>query len=221
MTATTQPRVPTRRRAVFSLLAVGCSAVVVALLLGLSVISPDGTVFDPGPVITFGLPVAKVVVDLSAAATIGALIVAGSCVARGSKSWDTLLNLTFWSAGLWCLASCGTAVLTSISLTGPVPAELFPSSLYQFFTQIAVGQAWLATILMTAVLAVLAFAGRSRGTIAVSVALAFATLMPLALQGHAAGAGNHVTATIALWLHICGAAAWVGGLVAVASGGRR
>ncbi|RDV43956.1 hypothetical protein DOE76_14550 [Leifsonia sp. ku-ls] len=105
--------------------------------------------------------------------------------------------------------------MTSISLTGPVEVNMLGSSLAQFFTQIAVGQGWFATILMTAVISVLTFAARGQGGVAAALLLAFIALVPLALQGHAAGAGNHVTATIALWLHVAGAAVWVGGLAAV------
>ncbi|MGH1526468.1 copper resistance D family protein [Leifsonia sp. L25] len=89
------------------------------------------------------------------------------------------------------------------------------SSLAQFFTQIAVGQGWLATILMTATISVLTFAARGQTGVAAALVLALVALVPLALQGHAAGAGNHVAATVALWLHVAGAAVWVGGLAAV------
>lgn len=206
------------RRFPAALVALVGSAFIASLILGLVTIQPDGSVFNPGPFVTFGLPVAKAAVDISAAVTIGSLLVAAFCVPVGSRAWNRLLDVSPWWAACWMLSSCVAAIMTSLSLTGPVALDALGPSLAQFFTQISVGQAWLATILMTATLGIVAFVARERTGIAAAVCLALATLVPLALQGHASGAGNHVTATIALWLHIVGAAIWVGGLVATVYG---
>ncbi|WP_085370067.1 bifunctional copper resistance protein CopD/cytochrome c oxidase assembly protein [Leifsonia sp. NCR5] len=214
MTAATSTTATRTRRFLLVVVVLISFAFGAALLLGLTTIQADGTVFDPGPIVTFGLPVAKAAVDVSATLTIGILLVAGFCVPVGSKPWNRLLDAAPWCSAMWMASNCVTAVMTSLSLTGPVQADALGASLAQFFEQIAVGQAWIATILMTAALTVLTFAARHPAGIAASVCLGLSALVPLALQGHAAGAGNHVTATVALWLHIVGAAMWVGGLVA-------
>ena len=215
MTGATSTRSAPTRGAIAALAALAITALSAALVLALLTVQPDGSIFNPGPAVTYGLPAVKVVVDLAAAATIGVLVVAAFCVPVGLRSWNRLLDAAPWCSACWLVASCIAAVMTSISLTGPVEANMLGPSLAQFFTQIAVGQGWFATILMTATISVVAFAARGQAGVAAAAILAFAALVPLALQGHAAGAGNHVTATVALWLHVAGAAVWVGGLAAV------
>lgn len=215
MTGATSTRSGSTRSALFALASLIIAAVVAALALAMLTVRPDGSIFNPGPLVTYGLPAMKVVVDLAAAATIGALVVAAVCVPVGLRAWDRLLDAAPWCSAAWLVASCVAAVMTSISLTGPVEANMLGSSLAQFFTQIAVGQGWLATILMTATISVLTFAARGQTGVAAALVLALVALVPLALQAHAAGAGNHVAATVALWLHVAGAAVWVGGLAAV------
>lgn len=187
-------------------------AIGAALGFALLAVGEDTTVFDPGPLVTYGLPAAKTVVNLTAAGSIGGLVLALVALPVGSAHWERTLDVASWCAMAWTVASFGTATLVSLSLTGPVPAHMIGPGLFQFFTEISVGQAWLATILGAGILAVLCFATRSPGGVAVVAVVGFATLVPLALQGHAAGSGSHAAATSALWLHVSAASVWVGGL---------
>ncbi|MFF9565605.1 cytochrome c oxidase assembly protein [Leifsonia sp. NPDC014704] len=187
-------------------------AIGAALGFGLLAVGEDTTVFDPGPLVTYGLPVAKTVVNLTAAGAVGGLVLTLVALPVGSAAWERSLDVASWCAMGWTVASFGTATLASLTLTGPVPVHMLGPSLFQFFTEISNGQAWLATILGAGVLAVLCFATRSPGGVAAVAVIGFATLVPLALQGHAAGSGSHAAATSALWLHLSAASVWVGGL---------
>src|SRR5699024_9010825 len=88
----------------------------------------------------------------------------------------------------------------------------FGSELAHFVTQIPIGQAYLAATLLTAVLATVCVAVSTPTGAALAGALALATIAPIALTGHAAGAADHGLAVSAMWLHIGSMSLWAGGL---------
>ena len=90
--------------------------------------------------------------------------------------------------------------------------ERFGQLLASFFTERELGQAWLATALMAAVVTVLCFAVRSPALLAGVFVLAVAALWPVAQTGHAGGTADHDAAVTAVFLHSVFAAIWVGGL---------
>lgn len=198
------------------LLAVAFVSVLVAIVVGGAADAP--LVSDPGAVVRFGLPIAKTVVDLAAAATIGGLGFATVALSRRAPEWNRALDLAAASAALWTVAAAVTAFFTFLSVVA-VPVTLdeqFGQSLSVFLTGTGVGIAWVVTVLVAAVVTVLCFAVRSRGLVAVVTGIAMVALVPMAEQGHASGTADHDAAVTALGLHLVGAALWVGGLLSVA-----
>jgi putative copper resistance protein D len=119
------------------------------------------------------------------------------------------------SAAVWTMASAATGffVFQTIYLQPLTLDDRFGQVLGTFLTQTALGQAWLVTGLVAAILTALCFAVRNQVVIVFLLFGAVAGLAPMALQGHSGNTASHDAATSALWLHIVFAALWLGGLV--------
>jgi cytochrome c oxidase assembly factor CtaG/putative copper export protein len=172
-------------------------------------------VADPGEVVRFGLPMAKLVVNLGAAGTIGALALAVFAVSSSKPEYGRSLDVAAGSAAVWAVASALTGFLTFLSVYNqPVSLDdRFGELLSTFMTSTEIGQAWLATTLAAATLTVLAFAVRNQSAVFFMAAFGVFALIPISLQGHRGGTADHDIATTAIWLHVVFAAIWLGGLL--------
>jgi putative copper resistance protein D len=172
---------------------------------------------DPGAVVRFGLPIATLVTDLAASLAIGSLALACFALTPSRAEWGRALDLASGGALVWTVGSCATGFLTfvSVSNVGVTLDAKFGQSLAFFLTHTSLGVAWLVSTLVAAAVTVLCFAVRSVLGVLVVALIAGSGLIPIAEQGHAAGATSHDAAVTALGLHIEGAAVWLGGLVAV------
>lgn len=177
---------------------------------------------DPGPVVRYGLPLVKLIVDLGVSVAIGSLILATFAVGE-EKALGRALDLAAIGAIVWTAAAAVTGLLTFLSVTGIAFSldESFGSQLGYFLTSIPAGQAWLVSTLIAAAVTVLCFAVRSRSALVLVVVLAGAGIAPMAETGHSALAGDHELAVTALGLHLGFAAVWLGGLLCLAVLGRR
>ncbi len=195
------------------LLLVGFVSLLVALVIGGG--ANAALIADPGAVVRFGLPIARLVVDLSAAAAIGGLALATVGLSRTAPEWNRAIDVAAGAAGVWTVSSAVTTFFTFLSVAGSRISidEQFGQSMGVFLTGTDLGLAWLVTVLVAAAVTVLCFAVRSRGMVALTAGVAMIGLVPLAQQGHAAGTASHDAAVTALGLHLVGAALWVGGLV--------
>ena len=172
---------------------------------------------DPGPIARWGLPVAKLLVNLGAAGMIGSLVLAVWALAPSKKEFDVALDIAAASAAVMTVASAATGVLTFLVVTGETLdlGEAFGQKLGLFVTSIELGQAWLTTTLVAAAVTVLCFAVRNHTALVFVAALAVFSLVPMAQQGHAAGAAGHNAAVADLGLHLVFAGAWLGGLLTI------
>jgi len=172
---------------------------------------------DPGPVVRWGLPIAKLVVNISAAGTIGALVLTLFALSPKEREFNTALDFAAAAAALFAVASALTGFLTFLQVTNvPVSvSDQFSATVGQFFSQIELGQAWLATTLIAAGVTVLCFAVRNQTALVFVMALALSSLLPMAQQGHSAGAEGHNAAITALGLHLVFASIWLGGLLTI------
>jgi putative copper resistance protein D len=187
-------------------------AVLVALQVGGG--SAPEKVLDPGAIVRWGLPLAKLIVDLGAAGTLGALVLAAVALTHGTDAYGRALDVAAASAMVWAVSSAASTVFTCASIY-PQPVTFdasFSSTLASYVTEHPVGQAWLATTLIAAALAVLCFAVRNQTVVGLLVVATVIGFIPVALQGHASDTASHSLATSAIWLHVLGAAVWVGGL---------
>ena len=197
------------------LLLVGFVSLLVALVIGGG--ADRALIADPGAVVRFGLPIARLVVDLSAAATIGGLALTVVGLSRSRREWHRAIDVAAGAAGVWTVAAAVTTFFTFLSVAGSAVSldEQFGQSMGVFLTGTDLGTAWLVSVLVAAAVTVLCFAVRGRGMVALTAGIAMIGLVPLAQQGHAAGTASHDSAVTALGLHLVGAALWVGGLLMV------
>jgi putative copper resistance protein D len=192
---------------------IGLMALLVGLVVGGGAAAP--LIADPGAVVRYGLPIAKLATTLGASAAIGALLLALIALERDTAGYDRALDVAAAGAAIWALGAAATGffVFLSIFLEPVSLDDRFGQLLASFFTERELGQAWLATALMAAVVTVLCFAVRSPAFLAGVLLLAVAALWPVAQTGHAGGTADHDAAVTAVYLHSVFAAVWVGGLL--------
>ncbi|MET4583831.1 cytochrome c oxidase assembly factor CtaG/putative copper export protein [Conyzicola nivalis] len=195
------------------LLLVALASAVAALQFG-GAATPE-PIADPGPVVRYGLPLAKLIVNIGAAGTIGALVLASFAMSRDKREFGLALDIAAASAGVWAVASAAAGFFSFMTIyLQPISIDdRFGDLLAQFLTEQELGQSWLYTTLIAAALTVLCFAVRNQTLVAFMAAGSIAGLIPMALQGHAGGTASHDAATSAIWLHIVFAAIWLGGLL--------
>ena len=149
--------------------------------------SPSRT---PVPIARFGLPVAKLLVNLGAAGMIGALVLA---VWALSPEAARVRRRPRRRRGIRRRAGRSRAPRPASSPSSSSPAsrstfdDAFGQKLGQFLTSIELGQAWLTTTLVAAAVTVLCFAVRNHTALVFVTVLAVASLVPMAQQGHAGG----------------------------------
>jgi cytochrome c oxidase assembly factor CtaG/putative copper export protein len=172
---------------------------------------------DPGAVVRWGLPIAKLLVNIGAAGTIGALVLACFALSPREREFGTAIDLAAASAAFLTVASMITGFLTFLQVTNATVSvsDQFSATVGQFFSQIELGQAWLSTTLIAATVTVLCFAVRNQTALVFVTVLALLSLLPMAQQGHSAGAEGHDAAITALGLHLVFAAVWLGGLLTI------
>ncbi|WP_292835166.1 bifunctional copper resistance protein CopD/cytochrome c oxidase assembly protein [Microbacterium sp.] len=170
---------------------------------------------DPGPVVRWGLPMATLAVNLSAAGMLGSLVLALFALRPGTEGFDTALDTASVSAAVFTVASAATAFLTFVNIFNATPSAdaEFGQQLGRFLVDTEPGRAWTITTLAGALLTVLTFAVRSWTPTVVVAVLAAAALIPMATQGHSGDESGHTTAVTALALHLIAAAVWLGGLL--------
>ena len=170
---------------------------------------------DAGPFVRWGLPVARLFVNLGAAGIIGTLVLALFALKVGEREFETAMNVASVSAAIFTIASAVTAFFTYLNAfpTTVRPDAEFGAQLAAFMLDIPMGRAWLMTVVAGAIITVVAFAVRGWLGTALLLALSIAALYPMATQGHTAGAAGHNIAVTGLFLHLVGAAVWLGGLI--------
>ncbi|MBX0300552.1 bifunctional copper resistance protein CopD/cytochrome c oxidase assembly protein [Cryobacterium sp. 1639] len=172
---------------------------------------------DPGAVVRWGLPIAKLLVNIGAAGTIGALVLTCFALSPREREYGMAIDFAAASAAFLTVASAITGFLTFLQVTNATISfnDQFSATVGQFFSQIEIGQAWLTTTLIAAAVTVLCFAVRNQTALVFVTLLALLALLPMAQQGHSAGAEGHDAAITALGLHLVFAAVWLGGLLTI------
>lgn len=173
---------------------------------------------DPGAVVRYGLPVAKLLVNLGGAGAVGALVLACFALDSGRPEWNRALDVAAASAAVWTVAAAATGFYTFLTvLQQPIRFDdAFGNVLASFLTGTELGQAWLATTLVAAGVTVLCFAVRNPTVLVFVTVFAVVGLLPMTLQGHRGGTAQHDSATSALFLHVLFAGVWLGGLLTIA-----
>ncbi len=204
-------------RSAIGLVALGTLGIVASALAVRSTGAADPLFFvaDAGPLVRWSAPLLRVVHDLAAAVTLGALVL-GLFVVRA----PTLTRLAGVAALVW--GACGLAgtVLTFADASGlPLESPGFLAALrtnvWAFeATRIGLISSVGAAMVGSVALGALFTAGPvRRETTAALLAVAVVSVAVLGLASHTGGSSNHETSVNAMAVHIVAAATWVGGLL--------
>ena len=170
---------------------------------------------DPGAFVRWGLPIAKMLVNVSGAVMAGSLVLALFALKAGEREFDGALDVASIGAAVLTITAGTTGFLTFLDSFNPEfsAGPEFGAQLGRFITEVELGRTWLITTIAAAVVTILAFAIRSWTSTLFTALLALATLIPMATQGHSGELASHDATVTAMTLHVLGAAAWLGGLV--------
>ena len=199
-----------------TLLLVALTAVLLALQFGGG--AEAELIADPGAAVRYGLPIGKLLVNLGAAGTLGALALAAFAMEKSSREFGVALDAAAASAAVWTVASATTGFFSFLSVyQQPVSLDqTFGNLIGTYLQQTELGQAWLTTTLAAAALTVLAFAVRNQSVVLAMAFGAGLALIPMSLQGHSGDLASHDSAISAIWVHVVGAALWLGGVLTLA-----
>ncbi|MEO8093374.1 MAG: cytochrome c oxidase assembly protein [Pseudolysinimonas sp.] len=168
-------------------------------------------------VVRYGLPVAKLLMNLGIALAIGALLMSVLALSPEKPEFGRALDIAAAGAGVWTVAGASAAILSFGSITN-IPFALddsYGQVLGQYLTANEIGRAWLTTVLLGAAITVLCFAVRNQTVLAAVAILSIFAVLPLAQEGHAGDRASHDIAITAIFLHIGAAAVWLGGLLTI------
>ncbi len=209
---------PFSNRSVAASLVASCG-LLVAIILGLAIGGgADPLQFsDPGPIIRYGTPIAKGLMNLSMAIAIGSLVLAAFAANDKSVVLRKLLNLAAVSAAVWAVVGSVHFLLSFISVSGASFSleASFSQGLLVYATEIELGISLALNLLAALAIATLALMVSSLTGTLLTAALGLASLIPLALIGHASGTKDHSLAVNSLGMHLVGIVIWVGGLIAL------
>lgn len=170
---------------------------------------------DPGVVVRLGQPITKLVLNLSMATAIGALVLAS--FAANDQERSRLQPVASWATALWLFAAAANFVMTYLSASGSEVSygPQFSEGLWLFATQIELGTLLAFNLGFAFLLSLTTLAFGGRRMTAINAAIGMAGLYPLAESGHASSDSGHALAVNSLLMHLVGISVWVGGLIAL------
>ncbi|GIG38095.1 cytochrome c oxidase assembly protein [Cellulomonas pakistanensis] len=197
-------------------LAVAAVAAVVAGIAFTGAASPTA-LRDPGALVRWGLPIASTAQELAASATLGGLVLLATVLVRRDEAVvRAAAGVTAAASAVWTLAAVVELVLTYANVAGLSPTDpAFGGELGQFVTTFELGRVLLFVAVAAAVVTALALMTTSPVGTAWIAGLVLVALWQSAQTGHAAGAASHDLATSSMFLHLVGAALWIGTLLAL------
>ncbi|MFM1951081.1 MAG: hypothetical protein RL418_768, partial [Actinomycetota bacterium] len=170
---------------------------------------------DPGPVVRWGAPIVKLIMNLSMGIAVGSLAL--SAFAGNASEQKRLQPISGWASALWLMSGSIYFVMTYLSAAG-VPLSYgseFSSGLWLFATEIELGVLLAWNLLFAFVVSITTIIFASGRMVIVNAVLAMAGLYPLAESGHASSDVGHAIAVNSMLMHLVGISVWVGGLVAL------
>lgn len=172
---------------------------------------------DPGVLTRIGLPAITAASHLALGATAGALLLAAGLLG-GRTTQRRALIIAVGAAITWSLLAIARLILTASATMGvPVTDAAFGPSIEAFVTQLEGGRMLAAIPIVAAIVACVALAASTPTGAAWGLVLTVAAMGMQATIGHSAAEGGHHLALTAMFLHLLGAAAWIGPLLALAA----
>ncbi|GAA1007526.1 copper resistance protein CopD [Acrocarpospora pleiomorpha] len=214
--ADTNGDAPSRRTIPLAGLAI---AGVFAVVIGTWLTAPDEApgIPVPGILVDYGLPVTRLLLDLAALATVGLSLLPKLLgfddvdrtepIAARARHWAVMSALT------WCAAALLATLLSA--------AEVMPGQIPDvgaYVETIGSGQGLIVSAsaaLLSAAVGTLAIRFGEKVPAELRVLIAMFGLLPLPVTGHASNWYWHDLSMVSMELHVIGASAWTGGLLAV------
>ncbi|MFI7447931.1 copper resistance D family protein [Nonomuraea sp. NPDC049714] len=175
----------------------------------------------PGLVVTVGLPVVRVLLDVSAVAVVGLSLLAKLLGFDAPDKTEPVMRrvrpLAVTAAWAWAVCALLTIVLQTAELNpGSVPTLGMIAS---YVDTVGTGQGLLfsaACALAAAGIGLMAVRFGEKVPAELRIIVALFGLLPIPVTGHAVNSVWHDPIMIMMEVHVMGAAAWTGGLVATA-----
>jgi len=209
---------PPSRAPALGVVVVSLLACVVAVVVGHAAVPAVAGIEDVGALVRWGLPLLRVVHDLSASLTIGLLVV-GALLLPGKGQPAAMLRagqIAVASGVVWVVAGVLGVILGFADAAGtPLSSPQFWPQFQAFVWSLETLRVGIISAAVAAVATTVAAVSLSRKGLATAAFIAVLAMLPLALAGHAAGSSDHETAVNAIAAHLVGAALWVGGLLAL------
>lgn len=193
-------------------------------LVGVAMISvaPLPGVADPGPVVLAAIPFVRTLLDIAAVVTVGLSLLPVLLGYDRPKQTEPVLRLARRAAVASALVWAASALVTLFLQTAEFRASAGPiglSDVASYVGQVGAGKALLIIAVLALIhcgLGVVALRRGEKVPAEARVGLALFALLPLPVTGHASNWVYHDYTMISMELHVMSAAAWTGGLGAMA-----
>nr|WP_184947044.1 CopD family protein [Planomonospora venezuelensis] len=195
------------------------SAVLVATALGAAEAVPG--IALPGPLVEYGLPVLRVLLDLAAVAVVGLSFLPKLLGFDDPERTEPVMRRARPMAVTFAWAWAVLALVTIVFLTAELHAGALPTPgmIAGYVDEFGAGQGLLfsaACALAYAGIGLLAVRFGEKVPAELRIVIALFGLLPIPVTGHALESVWHDPVMISMELHVLGAAAWTGGLAAIA-----
>ncbi len=171
---------------------------------------------DPGPVVGWAIPIARLVSNIFGAFTVGFLLAAVFLLPSAGELAGLAVQavrLASHSAWLWLLAILVNYGATVADLYGTAATALSGAKWVDFAANFATGRGLALQAAAVLTVALWTKWTLAIGPLALNLALALLGTAAVGFTGHAASSGSHALATTSLVIHLLGALLWVGGLI--------
>lgn len=198
--------------------AVGTSLAAVLVGLVLTPVAVIPGVPGPDAVVRYGLPIARVLFDLAAVATVGLNLLPFLVGLARPKAAEQMLAGARRAAAFGALALAVCSVVVLVLQTGEVHPDgsgISPGAVVDYVGTVSAGKALVfvgAVALVSFVLSIWAVRAGDAVPAELRAAVALFALLPLPVTGHATDFRWQDYAMISMELHVVGAAVWTGGL---------
>lgn len=231
MKATVQPAqapTPSARAGVVPLLAVALIAVTLsATAVGLvaaggSYTVPGAGLPDPGPLVVWGAPVLRALVNLAAIATVGFLLAAtlldpsakDGVLSRPGRR-DVLRAAA--AAGVWAVLAFAAMLIELANILGlPLGEAISPDVVSTYAMEVPTTRALVGMLILAVIVAAACVTTATTSAAVAWLGLSVVAASLPVLAGHSAGLGDHALAITSGVAHVVAAVLWIGGLLALA-----
>jgi putative copper resistance protein D len=205
-----------------TLVTVLVTAALAGVLLGLAITASQDVpgLVEPGAVVRYGIPMARVLLDMAAVVTVGLSLLPLLIGFDRPKLAEAVLagtrRVTVASALTWGITALVELVLQTAELKPAEPVSV--ASIWEYIGIVGAGKALVAVFLFSMLCAGLAaWSVRVGESVPAELraAAALFTLLPLPVTGHATNWNWHDITMVSMELHVLAAVAWTGGLGAV------